>query len=123
MILGIGNDIAVCSRFLEWTEFKKNRIFTKKEIAYASEDNCNEEKHLAKFWAAREAFVKALGTGFDDGIAFTDVSVLHDERGAPELLIAGEAKKILAAKSKDARVHLALSDDGDYALANVVIEG
>ncbi|MDR0319598.1 MAG: holo-ACP synthase [Rickettsiales bacterium] len=123
MIIGLGNDIAVCSRFLEWTDFKKGRIFTKKEMEHAAQDNCNEEKHLAKFWAAREAFVKALGTGFDDGIAFTDVSVLHDERGAPELLIAGEAKKILAAKSKDAKVYLSLSDDGDYALATVIIEG
>jgi holo-[acyl-carrier protein] synthase len=123
MILGIGIDIAVCSRFLEWTEFKKNRIFTKKEIAYAAEDKCNEEKRLANSWAAREAFVKALGTGFDNGIAFTDVSVIHDEAGKPELLIAGEAKKILAAKSKDARVHVSLSDDGDYCVASVVIEG
>ncbi|MCL2629750.1 MAG: holo-ACP synthase [Alphaproteobacteria bacterium] len=123
MIIGIGIDIAVSSRFLEWTEFKKSRIFTKKEMAYAAEDNCHEEKHLAKSWAAREAFVKAIGTGFDKGVSYTDVSVLHDELGAPELLIAGEAKKILAAKSKDAKVHVSLSDDGEYCVAMVIIEG
>ncbi|MDR2685532.1 MAG: holo-ACP synthase [Rickettsiales bacterium] len=122
MILGTGVDIAVCSRFLDWTDFKKGRIFTKKELDFAAEDNCNEEKHLAKFWCAREAFVKALGTGFDKGIAFTDVSVLHDDAGKPELLVAGEARKCLLALDKDAKTFLSLADDGDYAIANVIIE-
>jgi holo-[acyl-carrier protein] synthase len=122
MIIGIGIDIVETDRFLEWTDFKKKRIFTKKELDYAAEDQCHEERHLAKFWAAREAFVKALGTGFDGDIAYTDVSITHDDAGKPELLIAGGAKKTLAKLSKNATVHLSLSDSDNNAIAMIVIE-
>ena len=66
MIIGIGIDLVECGRFLDWSAFKKQRIFTKKELEYAENDNANSEKHLANFWAAREAFLKAIGTGFGD---------------------------------------------------------
>ena len=72
MIVGIGIDLVECGRFLDWSAFKKSRIFTKKELEYADNDNANSEKHLANFWAAREAFLKAIGTGFSDDIAFSD---------------------------------------------------
>ena len=75
MIIGIGIDLVECDRFLDWTAFKKQRIFTKKELEYADTDTANSEKHLANFWAAREACLKALGTGFGEDIAFSDVSV------------------------------------------------
>ena len=72
VIVGIGIDLVECDRFLDWSAFKKQRIFTKKELEYADADNANAEKHLANFWAAREAALKALGTGFGDDIAFVD---------------------------------------------------
>lgn len=95
MILGIGIDMVECGRFLDWSAFKKQRIFTKKELEYADNDNANAEKHLANFWAAREACLKALGTGFGDDIAFSDVSVIHNDTGCPELLLAGGARTAL----------------------------
>ena len=123
MILGIGIDLVECDRFLDWSAFKKQRIFTKKELEYADTDNANAEKHLANFWAAREAFLKALGVGFGDDIAFSDVSVIHDETGAPELLIAGGAKAYLKEKAgTNVKIHLSITDQSDYSLAMVIIE-
>lgn len=123
MIAGIGIDLVECDRFLDWSAFKKQRIFTKKELEYADNDNANAERHLANFWAAREAFLKAVGTGFGDDIAFSDVSVVHDELGCPELQIVGGARAVLKERAgTDAHVHLSLTDQGDYSAAMVVIE-
>ncbi len=87
-------------------------------------DNANSERHLANFWAAREAFLKALGTGFGDDIAFSDVSVVHGDGGCPELVIAGGARAVLKERAggNDTRVHVSLTDQGDYSAAMVVIE-
>ncbi len=123
MIVGIGIDLVESGRFLDWSAFKKQRIFTKKELEYADNYTANAEKHLANFWSAREACLKALGTGFSEDIAFSDVSVIHNDAGQPELLLAGGAKvalKELAGPS--ARIHLSISDQGDYSAAMVVIE-
>lgn len=123
MIIGIGIDLVESDRFLDWSAFKKQRIFTKKELEYADADNAKAEKHLANFWAAREAFLKALGTGFGDDIAFSDVSVDHDDEGRPELLIAGGAKAALKEKTNgEIKIHLSITDQSDYSAAMVVIE-
>ncbi len=124
MIFGIGIDLVECGRFLDWSAFKKQRIFTKKELEYADNDNANSEKHLANFWAAREAFLKALGTGFGDDISFSDVSVIHNDAGRPELLIAGGARAILKEKTggASAKIHLSITDQDDYSAAVVIIE-
>lgn len=123
MIVGIGIDLVECGRFLDWSAFKKSRIFTKKELEYADGDSANSEKHLANFWAAREAFLKAIGTGFGEDIAFSDVSVVHNDAGQPELLIAGGAKAVLKSLAgTKARIHLSITDQGDYCAAMVVVE-
>ena len=123
MIIGIGIDLVECNRFLDWSAFKKQRIFTKKELEYADNDNANSEKHLANFWAAREAFLKAIGTGFGDDIAFSDVSVVHNDNGRPELLISGGAKSALkSVTAGDVNIHLSITDQSDYCAAMVVIE-
>jgi holo-[acyl-carrier protein] synthase len=78
---------------------------------------------LANFWAAREAFLKAIGTGFGDDIAFSDVSVVHNDNGRPELLISGGAKSALkAVAAGDVNIHLSITDQSDYCAAMVVIE-
>lgn len=124
MILGIGIDLVECNRFLDWSTFKKQRIFTKQELEYADKDNANAEKHLANFWAAREACLKALGTGFGDSISFVDVSVSHNDNGCPELLLAGGAKSALKELSGGAktRIHISITDQSEYCAAMVVIE-
>ena len=123
MIIGIGIDLVECGRFLDWSAFKKQRIFTKKELEYAENDNANSEKHLANFWAAREAFLKAIGTGFGDDIAFSDVSVTHNDAGRPELLVVGGAKAALKELAgENVNIHLSLTDQDDYSAAMVVVE-
>ena len=123
MIIGIGIDLVESDRFLDWSAFKKQRIFTKKELEYADEDNAKAEKHLANFWAAREACLKALGTGFGEDISFSDISVTHDDQGRPELVITGGAKNVLKEKAgTNANVFLSLTDQDDYSAAVVVIE-
>ena len=123
MIIGIGIDLVECNRFLDWSAFKKQRVFTKKELEYADDDNANAEKHLANCWAAREACLKALGTGFGDDISFSDVSVVHNDAGCPELLLAGGAKVILKELAgTNAKVHLSISDQGEYSAAVVIVE-
>ena len=123
MIIGIGIDLVESDRFLDWSAFKKQRIFTKKELEYANDDNARSEKHLANFWAAREATLKALGTGFGDDISFSDISVVHDDNGHPELLIAGGAKTALKELAgSDARVLLSIADQDNYSAAVVIIE-
>lgn len=123
MIVGIGIDLVESDRFLDWSAFKKQRIFTKKELEYANDDNARSEKHLANFWAAREATLKALGTGFNDNIAFSDISVVHKDNGCPDLVIAGGAKAALKELAgPDARVLLSITDQDDYSAAVVIIE-
>ncbi len=123
MIVGIGIDLVECDRFLDWSAFKKQRIFTKKELEYADTDNANAEKHLANFWAAREACLKALGTGFGDEIGFSDVSITHDDAGRPELLLAGGARaRLKELTDGNAAVHLSITDQDSYSAAVVIIE-
>lgn len=124
MILGIGIDLVECNRFLDWSAFKKQRIFTKTELEYADNDNANAEKHLANFWAAREACLKAMRTGFGENISFSDVSVVHDDAGCPELLLNGGAKAVLKeiANGRTVQIHLSITDQSDYSAAMVVIE-
>ena len=123
MIIGIGIDMVESDRFLDWSAFKKQRIFTKKELEYADNDNARSEKHLANFWAAREAALKALGIGFGDDISFSDISVAHNDNGCPELIFAGGAKNALKEKAgASAHVMLSITDQDDYSAAVVVIE-
>lgn len=78
--------------------------------------------HLARRFAAKEALVKALGTGFRNGIGLQDIAVMHDEAGRPALACSGAAAKALGERGIE-RLHLSLSDERCYALAFVVAEG
>lgn len=123
MIVGIGIDLVESDRFLDWSAFKKQRIFTKKELEYADEDNARAEKHLANFWAAREAALKALGTGFGEDISFSDISVDHDDKGRPELVFAGGAKTALKELAgANPNIMLSLTDQDNFSAAVVIIE-
>ncbi|MCL2737440.1 MAG: holo-ACP synthase [Alphaproteobacteria bacterium] len=122
MIIGIGIDMVECGRFLDWSAFKKQRIFTKKELEYADGDSAKSERHLANFWAAREACLKAMGTGFGESIGFSDVSVTHVDGGKPELVITGGAKARLKEIAPNAKTFVSITDQGDYSVAVVVIE-
>jgi len=121
MILGTGVDLIEIGRIERVfdTEKKKMRIFTDKEIALASPANY---ARLSGYYAAKEAFSKALGTGIK-GIAFKDIEVLKDSAGKPYI----NKEKILIHVQKlftveDFTVHLTISHDRDKAIAMVIIE-
>ncbi|BDG75458.1 MULTISPECIES: holo-[acyl-carrier-protein] synthase [Wolbachia] len=121
MIYGIGTDIVYIPRILrisqKYGEKFLNKVYTKKEIEISKKYNSQEvrAKYFAKRFAAKEAFVKALGTGFSQGIIMKDIEIYSTIRGKPHLAIT---KDFI---SKDYKIHLSLSDDQDYATAFVVI--
>ena len=121
MIKGIGNDIieiARVERALKRTPRMAQRLFTDEERAYC-ERTARPAQHYAGRFAAREAVLKALGTGFSQGIGLKDVSVTRDESGRPQVLLAGRAAEV-AAEQGVLEIALSLSFTRDTPVANAV---
>lgn len=125
----IGCDIVQIPRIEQLLE-KSREAFLKRVYMPQEQENAqkyiqNPQKyasHLAKRFAAKEAFSKAVGTGFGKSIAMNDIGVINNEAGAPELIFSEKAKKLLDEKFGDkVIVCLSLSDDYPQALAFVVI--
>ena len=124
MIYGIGVDIASIERFQRFIDVGNSaimeRLFTQSERS-----KCGGRKDaascLAARFAAKEAFLKALGTGLRDGISWHDLEVSNNALGKPELLLSGKAAEQFQA-NRLATVHLSLSHDGGSAIAMVVLE-
>ena len=129
MILAIGSDLcnieriqAALDRFGARFE---NRVFTEAERARAARRPFTRAGTLAKRFAAKEAFAKAVGTGFRMGVFMKDIGVVNAASGAPTLALSGGARARLAAitpAGHEALVHLTLTDDHPWAQAFVVIE-
>ena len=122
MIVGIGTDICSIERFED--EEKRNallaRFFTEGERAYVEGRGKGAAASAAAIFAAKEACVKALGTGFR-GFGPSDIEVLHDENGKPEYCLSGEAAR-LARSNGIPKIYLSLSHDGGIAVAFAVAE-
>ena len=125
-ILGTGIDIVENYRLRKLLLKKKsnfkNKIFTNNEIAYC-EKKLNFTNCYSKRFAAKEAFVKALGTGFRKNINFKDIEVLKNHYGKPYLLIN---KKVInkiktSFKVKKINILLSISDETKYSIASVII--
>ena len=129
MILGLGSDLCNIERIQAsldrfGTRFEQ-RVFTDVELARAARRPFTRAGTLAKRFAAKEAFSKAVGTGFRDGVFMRDIGVVNAPSGAPTLALAGGAKARLDAMlphGMAARVHLTMTDDHPWAQAFVVIE-
>lgn len=122
MIFGNGIDIIEVERIensLKNNRFR-DKIFTKKEIAYCKSKKKSVESYAARF-AAKEAFFKALGTGWRSGFSFLEIEICNNEMGKPILKIAGKIKYYLEDKGKF-RFHLSLSHLKEFAIAQVIIE-
>jgi holo-[acyl-carrier protein] synthase len=121
MIIGIGTDIIEVERVaraISKEAFKK-KVFSEREIAYC-ESQKKEESFAARF-AAKEAFFKALGTGWRDGMGITEVEILNDELGKPEIFLSGKAKEVFEQKG-GTHIHLSLSHVKTQAIAFVILE-
>jgi len=124
MIHGIGVDIVKVERMRAGLQrfghrFSR-RILTSQEHAEFESRRC-PPRFLASRFAAKEAFSKALGTGFRDGLTFHTLSVSNDPLGRPLMIFAGRAAEILEALAIGS-IHLSLSDEIDFAVAFVVLE-
>ena len=124
-IIGIGVDIVENNRFKELIKKKKfiNRICSPKEIDNFKKKN-NKISYLSKRFSAKEAFVKALGSGFRNKLCFNDISILNDRKGKPYFLFNRKIKNILRNKYKliKFKAHLSLSDEKKHSISYVILQ-
>lgn len=129
MIVGLGSDLCNIERIQNsldrFGERFQNRVFTDTERARAEKRPFTRAGTYAKRFAAKEAFSKAVGTGFKRGVFMKDIGVVNLPGGAPTLALTGGAKERLDAlipPGHAARIHLTMTDDHPFAMAVVVIE-
>jgi holo-[acyl-carrier protein] synthase len=129
VILGLGSDLCNIERIQHsldrYGKRFEARVFTDLELAKAAKRPHNYAPTLAKRFAAKEAFSKAVGTGFSQGVFMKDIGVVNAPSGAPTLALTGGAQARLDAMTPPghvARVHLTLTDDHPWAFAMVMIE-
>ena len=127
MILGTGIDLLKVSRVKKILD-KYGDLFIKK--IFSDEEIKNNKEiifkvnRLAKSFATKEAFVKALGTGFTKNIFFKDISLKNEINGKPFIDLSNRAKKYLKKKTPNgykAIVNVSISDEKDYVVSNVII--
>ncbi|MBF0192008.1 MAG: holo-ACP synthase [Magnetococcales bacterium] len=132
MILGTGTDLVSIARIEQilarHADRFVNRVFTPEEQRLCALRKAVSAACWAKRFAAKEAVVKALGTGMRDGIWFTDVEILNDPLGRPVVTVTGEGARRLrelgsAHGVEKIRIHLSLADESGFALAYVLLEG
>jgi holo-[acyl-carrier protein] synthase len=124
-ILGIGTDIIECLRIARMIERHGelfiSRVYTEHEITYCAARKAATQ-HYAGRWAAKEAVLKALGTGWVKGISWRDVEVRNRATGSPAVCLHGGARDVLE-RSGIERIHLSISHCRSHATAYAVAEG
>ena len=127
-IIGIGSDLCNIERIQNsldrFGERFINRVFTDTERAKAEKRPFTRAGTYAKRFAAKEAFSKAVGTGFKRGVFMKDIGVVNKASGEPTLALTGGARERLDALTPEghaAQIHLTMTDDHPFAMAVVVI--
>ncbi len=123
MIFGIGTDIIEMDRIAKMVARGRpylQTIFTPGEIEYC-ESKAKKSQHYAVRYAAKEAALKALGTGWRDGLAFSDIEVIDDARGQPQVSVHGKVKEMFE-QNEIKRASISLSHSKDSAIAVIVLE-
>ena len=123
MIYGIGTDIIEVSRIhavMEKDIGFRDKIFTSGEITYCETKRYKYENYAARF-SAKEAFMKAIGTGWRFGIRFADIEVYHDVFGKPLIRLSGKAEE-LGKIEGISKIHVSLSHIKEIATAVVIVE-
>jgi holo-[acyl-carrier protein] synthase len=125
MILGIGTDITEIARIQEMIDRHGDvfleRIFTPKEIEYCSKHK-NSVINYAGRWAAKEAILKCLGTGFTKGVGWQDLEILNLPSGRPVVKLSGHALD-LSQRVGIEEVLISISHGKDYAVATALAQG
>lgn len=118
-VIGIGTDIIECVRIAKMIEkhgeIFLNRVYTHNEISYCS---CRKSsnQHYAGRWAAKEAVLKTLGTGWAHGIQWTDVEVVNEIGGRPRIELAGQAR-VISQQLGIREILISISHCRSYAIA------
>lgn len=124
MVVGVGVDVVEVERvrilLARHGRAFLRRVFTAREVSWCSR-RARPEVHYAARFAAKEAVLKALGTGWAEGLAFTQVEVRRARSGAPSVVLTGAARA-RAKKTGATRLHLSLSHDAGVAIAFVLAE-
>jgi holo-[acyl-carrier protein] synthase len=124
MIYGIGVDIVKISRISDamdrWGERFLDRLFTDLEKEYCQDREDAAARYALRF-AAKEALSKALGVGMRRGVQGRQIEVVNDSSGRPSFRLYGQAKAVCE-EMEIRNTFLSLSDDGEYAVAMVVLE-
>ena len=124
MIIGIGTDIARIERFQRFIDEDNHallrRIFTEGERAECSRRKNSAASYAARF-AAKEAMLKALGTGLRDGLSWQDMEIINNPLGKPEMYLNGATQQMTREKGIT-NIFLSLSHDGGNAIAMLVLE-
>lgn len=124
MIVGTGVDLERVDRIRAAIERHGRRflerVFTANEIAYVDGRKHRSEGYAARF-AAKEAAMKALGTGWDNGVRWVDVEIVREDKGRPALRFHGRAAEI-AAELGCRCANVSLSHTRDHAIAQVILE-
>jgi holo-[acyl-carrier protein] synthase len=123
LISGTGIDIIEVKRIQAVMERDigfREKIFTQGEITYC-ETKKNKYQHYAARFSAKEAFLKAIGTGWRFGIRFGDIDVYHDDFGKPLIRLTGKAEE-LALRDGISKIHVSLSHLKEMATAVVILE-
>ncbi len=125
MIVGLGVDICSVRRMAQVTERHGqrflDRVLSSREQTALSTHRVSPERVAARF-AAKEALMKALGTGRSDGVGFLDIHVLNHQSGQPLIDLTGRAAEVAAALGVQ-HVHVSMSHEREHAVAVVVLEG
>ena len=127
MILGTGIDLLKVSRIKKLLD-NYGDIFVKKVFSeYEIKKNKNitlKVSKIAKLFATKEAFVKALGTGFTKEISFKDISLINEERGKPIIDLSNRVQEYLKKKTPNGYktiINVSISDEKEYVISNVII--
>jgi len=123
MIVGIGIDIVEIRRIsaaLQGTQAMEQRVFTPKEIRFCSKRK-NKYQHFGGRFAAKEAALKALGTGWSQGIRGRDVEITSDDSGKPMLTLHGKAREFFE-NSGALHTWVSITHSSEHAVAVVVLE-
>ena len=123
--IGIGVDIIENSRIKSLLTNKNfiKRTFSKNEILI-SKKILNKTNFFSKRFAAKEAFSKALGTGFRDNLNFKDIEIVNNKLGKPYYLLTNKIKQLIKRKKKinNFKLFLSISDEKDYSVAFTIIQ-
>jgi holo-[acyl-carrier protein] synthase len=131
MIIGLGEDLVEIKRIENLIMKQQNRFldkcFTPAELEKAAIHNQNMRKvaYFAKRFAAKEACLKALGTGMREGLSWQDMNVGNDDLGRPVLNVSGgvsERLKSIVPQNSEVLIHVTLSDEAGLAKATVILE-